>query len=78
MTNANGKYTLEELLNKPDWEELKDLKKTLQRYRNEKKNHNFVQLKTISETLELIVTLLEKQTSKQKELEEKFRSVKPE
>jgi len=66
------KYSLEELLNQDALTELKDLKQRLTAWRNEKKSCNYTALKNISLTLEKIVTLLEKQDTRQKDLEDKF------
>lgn len=78
MPNANGKYSLEELLCKTDMDELRDLQKATKQWKNQKKDNNYRTLKDISLCLEKIVTLLEKQDTKNKELESKFRSVIPE
>jgi hypothetical protein len=75
MPNTNGKLTLEELLNQSDLQELKDLQKSVNQWKNDKKGHNFKQLKDISLAFEKIVSLLEKQDNRQKELERKFNEV---
>jgi hypothetical protein len=75
MPNTNGKLTLEELLNQSDLQELKDLQKSVNQWKNDKKGHNLKQLKDISLAFEKIVSLLEKQDNRQKELERKFNEV---
>ena len=72
---SEKKYSLEEVLSPNAKQELEQLKQNLINWQNEKKNHNYTQLKNISLTLEKIVELLEKQDSKQKELERKFDEV---
>ena len=69
LPNQNGKFSLEELLNQDALTELKELKKASENWRRDKHDHNYTQLKTISLTLEVIITLLERQDDKYKRLE---------
>jgi len=74
---ADKKYSLEELLYKDDLTELRDLQKSVKKWTNQKKENNYRTLKDISLCLEQIVVLLEKQDSKNKQLEKKFNEVLP-
>lgn len=71
------KFSLEEILSPSAKQELKELKISLASWRNEKKNHNYTQLVNISLTLDKIVTLLEKQDEKQRQLEKRFEEALP-
>ena len=67
-----GKYSLAEITSPTAQMELKQLQKALQQWRNEKKNHNFKQLKNIALTLEKLTRILERQQDSIQEIKRRL------